>query len=413
MLRNSTFGILVLSTVACGGGSAGNPDAGDPDAATPDARVCLPPPLPKPFTRRGDNPRLRAGTKFGALVDTSISDPDVHWDAAANQWRAYFMASRGTAFSAPLTQTIRAAHGSADGATWTLVDPPVLAASPSPTAWDHANTETPSVTINPDAPPARRYLMLYSGANGPLAGQSFAAYAIGAAFSADGVTFTRVPASESPHGKDGLVLAGADVYPSATQSLVADPEVVYHAGIYHAWFSSFACKTTKTTCDPTAFGIAHATSTDGVHWTPAAANPVPSLLRTPGSAVTGGQQPSVLWDEAHCRFEMWLTSDEAGEHDVQPVDFNNTMGVWHATSDDGATWLVNYAAPRDLSWTKTALGEPLGMLTGSDVAARGSQRLMLYVGFDDQQVPPDFYLPDRTPTGFRPGVMALGVATRE
>jgi hypothetical protein len=37
----------------------------------------------------------------------------------------------------------------------------------------------------------------------------------------------------------------------------------------------------------------------------------------------------------------------------------------------------------------------------------------MYVGFSDQDVPADFFLPDRTKLGFRPGVMTLNVATRD
>ena len=40
--------------------------------------------------------------------------------------------------------------------------------------------------------------------------------------------------------------------------------------------------------------------------------------------------------------------------------------------------------------------------------------LMLYVGFDDQNVPPNFFLPDHSGTpGFRAGVMVMNVATRD
>jgi len=408
--------VLPFALVACGSDPSDTLDAANPDAgadAAVDAPVCVAPGPTAPFTRRADNPRLRAGVMFDGLVDVTIADPDVHWDAATGRWRAYAMAARGASFAAPLTQTIRELRGSADGATWTPVDPPALVASAAAAAWDHSNTETPTVVFNPDAPAARRYLLLYSGANGALAGQGFPAYAIGAAFSADGVSFTRVPASESPHGQDGLVLTGADVYPAAAGAIVADPEVLYRDGVYHLWFSSYACTTTTTACDTgAAFGIGHATSSDGIHWTPAATNPVPSLLRVPTAPSSGGMQPSVVWDDVHCRYELWLTSDLAGENDVQPIEFNNTMGVWHATSPDGEAWSIAYDGDRDLAWMPAAPGEPLGLLTGADVAAHDAARLMLYVGFDDQQVPSGFFLPDRTPTGYRPGVMALGVATR-
>src|SRR5205085_1805882 len=155
---------------------------------------------------------------------------------------------------------------------------PVFAASPDTTAWDHTNAETPTVIYNPAAPADRRYLLVYSGAAGtfPYPGYAFKNYAIGAAFSADGVTFTRVSAAESPHGKAGLVLTGKDAFPLVTDGIVADPELALVNGVYHLWFSSFAC--TGAQCETqTDFGVSHATSPDGVHWTVLEA-PVRSLL---------------------------------------------------------------------------------------------------------------------------------------
>jgi hypothetical protein len=87
--------------------------------------------------------------------------------------------------------------------------------------------------------------------------------------------------------------------------------------------------------------------------------------------------------------------------------------VWHATSTNGSTWTINYNQLRDVVWDETAQGEHLGLLTGADVARKGTGRYMVYVGFDDQNVPTGSYLPDRTTTGFRAGVMTLNVATRD
>jgi hypothetical protein len=326
------------------------------------------------------------------------------------------MSGHGASFTAPLVQTIRHAT-SRDGATFSLVDTPALAASPDVAAWDHTNTETPSVAYNPTAPPDRRYLLVYSGAAHTFSlpdGTPIAEYGIGAAFSADGTTFTRVAAAASPHGAPGQVLTGADVYPTAHLAVVADPEVVFRAGVYHLWFSSYACAGVMAlACNATlAFGVAHATSRDGIHWTPDREAPVASLLRVPGNRATGPGQPSVVWDEVHCRWEMWVTSDAAGEHDAQPVVFNNMAGVWHATSADGATWHVDYSGARDLAWDANAAGEHLGLLTGADVAVHGDERRTVYVGFDDRNVPPGLFVPIRTPPGFMAGVFALDIATR-
>jgi hypothetical protein len=403
--------VIALASGCGGGGDAkdGTPIDGQPDDGTSN---CQPIGVQGQFMRRANNPRYIPGATYtDGKIDTSISDPDVRWDGS--KYQLYFMAAHATSFgAADQVQVIRHAS-SPDRVTWTVDDAPVFTANADTMAWDHTHAETPTVIYNPDAPADRRYLMMYSGAAGtfPYPGYAFNNYAIGAAFSADGITFTRVPAAESPHGKDGLVLTGKQAYPQSTNGIVADPELALVDGVYHLWFSSFAC--TGAQCETvTDFGISHATSTDGVHWTVAEA-PIRSLLRAAADTKTGGQQPSVVYDAAHCRYEMWLTSDVGTENDAQPIEFNNMMGVYKAESMDGISWSVNYMRPRDLAWSQTEAGEHLGLLTGADVAMNSSGRLMLYVGFDDQNVPAGFALPDRTPQGFQPGVMTLQVATRD
>ena len=399
-------GAAFLVLVACGGGNT------SPDAAV-DAFVeplCQPLGVTGQFVVRTGNPRMIAGHQFAdGQLDISISDPSLSWDGQA--WQLYYATSHGTSYtSADLVGEIR--HATApDATTWTVDDPPALVASSDPAAWDHTNTETPTVVENPTAPAAQRFLMLYSGANGMFPGQAFANYGIGAAFSADGKTFTRVPAAMSPHGKDGLVFTGADAYPGSAGAIVADPELVLVGGTYHLWFSSYACSGTSC-ATATAYGIGHATSGDGIHWTVAEA-PVHSLLRASAMPTSGGGQPSVIYDAVHCRYEMWFTSDASTDTAGQPVTFNNMAGVWHADSTDGVTWHTAFQGTRDVAWDKTQPGQHLGLLTGADVADKNGARYMLFVGFDDQNVPAGFVLPDRSTQGFEPGVMTLGLATRD
>ena len=76
---------------------------------------------------------------------------------------------------------------------------------------------------------------------------------IGAAFSADGQHFSRIPAEDSPYANTslpwcdgcstaGLVLWGRDAFPGlpgVADGLVADPELaVDDQGVIHAFFSS-------------------------------------------------------------------------------------------------------------------------------------------------------------------------------
>jgi len=407
------FPLGVGFALGCGDDGASPKDGGQ-DAPLDGAATCQAQGATGQFIRRANNPRLLPGQAFtDGKLDLSIADPDVHWDASTTTWQLYYATAHATTFAdANQVQLIRHAT-SADRITWTVADAPALTAAADPTAWDHLDTETPTLVFSPPPPPDRRYLMLYAGANRafPQPGYSFADYAIGAAFSADGVTFTRVPAAESPHGQDGLVLTGADIYSGAVGAIVSDPDVVLVDGVYHLFFSSFACSGAScATVDE--YGIAHATSTDGIHWTPIPTeSPIRSLLRASANLATGGGQPSVIYDATHCKWEMWLTNDLAGDHAAQPVAFNNMAGVWHADSTDGTSWHINYVFARDLVWSQTEAGEHLGLRTGADVGDNGNGRLMAFVGFDDQNVPTDFTLPSTT--GVVPGVMGLSIATRD
>ncbi len=411
VLRSSWFATLLLA--ACGGGST-TPDAGTDVRGDAPPTTCQPLGAQGQFTRRAGNPRMLAGRTFDdGQQDLSIADPDVRWDAATSTYQLYYAAAHATSGSATDPVPVIRHATSPDRMTWTVDQTPALTASSEAGAWDRTHAAAPTVIHNPSAPADRRYLMLYAGAAGafPFPGYAFDHTSIGAAFSADGVTFTRVSAAASPHGTAGLVLTGLQAYPGSTGALVADPELALVDGIYHVWFSSFACS--GPSCGTvTNAGIAHATSADGVTWTIAEA-PVRSLLRASADPKTGGQQPSVIYDAEHCRWELWLASDVGTENDAQPVELANMMGVFHAESNDGVAWNINYTRARDVQWSASEAGEHLGLRTGADVTQRSTGRLMLYVGFDDQNVPSGYVLPDRTTTGSRPGVMTLNVATRD
>lgn len=409
--------VTIFSVAACGGDGATPTDAAPIDEMAIDGpqMQCENQGATGQFNRRAGNPRVLPGSAFtDGKLDIHIADPDVRWDAASSTWEAYWAAGHGSSYMASdLVPVIRRAT-SPDRMTWTVDDAPVFSAPADTSAWDHGNTETPTVVYNPSAPADRRYLLMYSGSNATFHAFGFPDYAIGAAFSADGKTFTRVPASESPFGKAGLVLEASQIHAAGSDGIVADPELVLVGSTYHLFFSSFTCSGTGcATID--SYGVSHATSTDGIHWTIEAA-PIRSLLRT--SALTsGGAQPSVIYDAIHCKWEMWLKSDSDADVMSQPVAFNNMAGVYKAESVDGLSWNVNYAFSRDLAWMQTEPGEGLGLLTGVDVAANGNGRLMLYVGFDDQNVPSGFVLPLRSPpaapNSFTAGVFALNVATRD
>lgn len=402
---------MVLAGSACGDDGA-QPDAGTDARPDSPPSSCQPIPATGTFNRRAGNPRLLPQqTSTDGKLDLAISDPDVRWDADAQAYVLYYQTPRGTTFGDPAaTHAIRRAQ-SADRMTWTVDDAPVFGVGDSG-AWDRTHVEAPTVIYNPAAPADRRYLLLYAGASRAFFGYPMPDFAIGAAFSADGKTFTRVPAAGSPHGQAGLVLTGSQAYPAAAGATVSDPELALVDGVYHLWFSSFAC-TGASCATPTDRGVGHATSADGITWTVVEA-PVRSLLRASADRTSGGGQPSVIYDAVHCRYEMWLANDLPGEDDNQPVESRNMVGVFHAESRDGVAWSIQYDRARDLVWNSAApdAGEHLGLRAGADVAENGG-RLMLYVGYDDQNVPAGFVLPDRSQVGTRPGVMTLNVATRD
>ncbi len=414
MKKYAALAILAILFAACGSNDKPTVDGALQMGSDAPISACQPIGSIGNFYRRTPAPRLISGTHTytNNTVDIAITDPDLRWDEASSMWELYYHGPNSVNYQSAITSMIRHAE-SPDLTAWTIDDAPSLVTPTATSAWDHGTTETPTVVYNPDAPADRRYLMLYSGGNDPnYQGKGFYNYAIGAAFSADGKTFTRVSATESPHALAGQVLTAADVF-SGSEGIVADPEVVLVNGTYQLWFSSFACN--GTGCSNTsAYGISHATSVDGIHWAIAEA-PVHTLLRMSAVPSSGGGQPSVIYDATHCRYEMWLHSDADTENMNQPIVFNNMAGVWHATSLDGVTWSVNYAGIRDLQWNATTpdAGEHLGLLTGADVAAKGSSRYMVYSGFDNQNVPTGFALPDRSQQGFEAGVITLNVAARD
>lgn len=322
-----------------------------------DGPLCKPQSAVGSFYRRQPNPRLVAGghTFTDAKVDTALNDPDLVWDGST--WHLYYSSPHGT-FAAPGTGTIIRHATSTDLATWTLQDMPAITGAQPTVAIDKA---------------MNRFVMLYNTGT-----------AIQIATSTNGATF----------GATGQTLAPTDV--SLT---LADPELVFVGDTFHVWF---------TATSGSVRGIGHATSKDLVNWT-FDAIPTPSLLRASSDPKSGGAQPTVIYDDIHCRWELWLSSDL--QADNTGTITGATAGVWHATSMNGTSWTINYSQLRDVVWDNTASGEQLGIRTGADIAVKNGGRYMLYTGFDNQNVPSGSTLP--TSTGTTSGVTTLNLATRD
>lgn len=440
MNTNGVFSIGVLGLLTClGCGSGDNaetvdasirvdagvgPDSAVTDAATPDAGICtsddqcengrcqsagdcacpIPEDIPAPssWQRTPGSPLLLPGHSHQDGTSFLLADPSALFDESSQSWKLWYAASRGDCFTCENDAVVELAESS-DGISWTVQE--AVSLGLSGIGWDAIRTETPDVIVDPNAVPERRYVMAYAGADQMLP-LGFPNYNIGVAFSADGKTFTRVSASESPHSEEGFVLSEIDTFPiklGATGGVVADPTLVLVDGVYHMWFSSFACADGDVCAEILEFGISHATSNDAVNWTADPANPV----------LEGGEQPSVIWNSQDCRFEMWMTKKAMGDGDGIPSTFNPTLGTVRAVSEDGSTWITD--SERDFVWDESVSGEELGLLTGIDVAMRGAERVLFYVGMGTDSIPSGFFIPVQTsfdPAGFVPGTFGLGLATQ-
>ncbi len=361
--------------------------------------------------KRDSAPIITAGAcGDDGLLDISIADPDVLYDMHTGVWYLWYQTGRASEYTASDNQmVIRFAQSTDGGASWVISQEAALVPSSDSLAWDAIQTETPSVVYDSNAPEDRQYKLYYSGASGehPL---GFPNYQIGLAISSDGHTFRRLPRDESPYDQAGLVLRVADALPDTpnlADGVVADPEVQLINGVYHLWFSSLANDIDGKIL---AFGISHATSSDGIHWIPSPDNPIPSLRNAENS---GGQQPSVAWNPALQRWEMWFTLDAEREVEQIPSTFNPALGFWLATSADALSWEIDYDSPRDFYWRPDSLYEEYGLLTGVEVAIVDGIRHLFYAGWGSNNVPEGFIVPVRDRREFVPAVLNLIRATKD
>lgn len=402
MIKHSTIAWFALTLSACGDK---NDESGNPV-----------PPSVAGWTRQAENP-LIAPKLTATTQDFGPADPTVLFDTEDNKWKAWFSSTLKNTSTSTETMSIRYSE-SPDGVAWSAPLIALQVSSDDSMAWDYNHVETPTVIKNPNpsAPAGQKFMMWYAGANTTLAPSqgrpaTFPYYQIGLAFSADGKSFTRY--SPGLNNKPGLVLeANADLFGTGLpgvfgDGVVADPEVIYRNDLYHMWFSSFAETVPGRT--PLAFGIAHATSTDGITWSAPHTNPL-STLAKPGE-VAGGQQPSVLFNPAANRYEMWFSNDTAAEKATIPCSFNTVKGFWRALSNDGVSWTPDYSK-RDLIYDPRYAYESLGFLTGVKVVLDNETYRAYYSAWGTEQIPDNtLYLCPDQQGGLIPGVLTLNRAT--
>jgi hypothetical protein len=322
------------------------------------------------WSRCSANPLAKAGAQQSdGRYELSIGDPDVQFDTSDNLWRAWWSTALDISYTGPNSQLGIKYAQSTDGFAWTVQPTLTIESNLGTTDWDTLKLETPSVLILPNNPPDQRYLLFYSGAGitKTISGTSIPWYQIGLAYSSDGTSFARLPAAQSPYATAstpygnvaGLVLLGRDAFPGMTgvaDGSVADPEIVYDGTTLHLFFSSLAVDATDA---PLAFGIGHATSTDGIHWTSQSNNPI--------TALNGGKGPSVV-SSASGGWEIFFQRDTAAGLAMVPSTFNGQLGIWRATSPDLTTFTVDDTA-RDLTWDGSLLPEEYGWIAVGDMAS--------------------------------------------
>ncbi|HUI87040.1 MAG TPA: hypothetical protein VLY21_07790 [Nitrososphaerales archaeon] len=153
---------------------------------------------------------------------------------------------------------------SPDGVSWTKYPTPVLNVGPSG-SWDASAVAFPSVIWN-----GSEYLMYYTGFS------TTSPSSIGVAFSKDMVHWTE-------YSGNPILTPGPGIYDNV--SLTAR-SVIYDPPLYKMWYSGRFFNDTHT--------INYATSSDGIHWTKYAGNPIMERSTNQDSYVLGPWGPSVV-----------------------------------------------------------------------------------------------------------------------
>lgn len=418
--RHAILALLTaLPLVACtsGGGrpqTASTHQVGDAgDGSRPDAARDACGPLTTAWTRCAANPLVEAGYRQSdGRYQVSIGDPDVQFDTAAGLWRAWWSTTVETRYGEPNPEIGIQYAQSADGIEWTVQPALTIAASGTPSDWDSSKLETPSVLHLPGNPAGTRYVLFYAGADANQrtvtvpGGGTYAVtwYQIGAALSDDGKHFTRISAGQSPYGKAGLVLEGKDAFPGladggAVDGALADPEIVFDGTTLHLFFASLAVDANNAEL---AYGISHATSTDGLHWHADPRNPIATLI--------GGKGPSVVRD-ADGTWEMFFQRDSDQDLQAVPSTFFPQLGIWRSTSSDLETWSAP-AAKRELEWDGALPSEAYGWIAAGDMTLTSGEYRYYYPAFSALAPPdPSWTVPTRS--GAKPSLIVLDMARRD
>jgi len=425
-MRRRLLTVCLAVAAACSQQSNPAPDAGGgPDAGSPtDAGPCGP--LTDTLQRCAVDPLVHGWYALpGIGQGWTAADPKVLFDASAGLWKAWWSTVETNVCDLTLETTdneidIMYAE-SPDGLTWTMQLTPAFRSHYASGAWDYSTVETPTVIQVPDAGASQRFALLYAGANNQKTDAGFALprvagnppWQLGLAYSADGKSFTRLPAAQSPYfgrptpfgSLDGLVLYVADALPAFPQAVyggLADPDIIQVGSTYHLFFSSAGTDALGHVIvdgGAIAYGIGHATSTDLIHWTADPGNPL----------LVGGGQPSVVLADGGTSLQMYFSRDSASDLVGIPSGVFQTRGFYRATSTDASQWQVD--ATREWVWDGTSLPEDLGLLRGASAVVHAGELRLYYGAWTDQNVPPGSCL-ILASGAVGPGVQVLNLARK-
>jgi hypothetical protein len=178
------------------------------------------------------------------------------YDTSEHVWKRWTVSKDESAVSLEM---------SVDGTTWSGTPQVSFAAAPS-NSWDN-KISSAVVTYDPAACDGRHYLLWYVGAaNGARQHDGLSEGNLGLATSADGRTFQRLLAAESPYHQDGVILEGHDAFPGNSHivaSAIGKPQYSSDDSGHHVTFYKVGFDERGGICSA---GVERATSADGTRW---------------------------------------------------------------------------------------------------------------------------------------------------
>jgi len=201
---------------------------------------------------------------------------------------------------------------STDGRHWTRGDTVPVLSIGAPGDWDGLFIESPTVVFDGSS-----YMMWYSAADTTWQVK------IGAATSPDGIHWTKY--SGNP------VITGGSIY-SWEGFGVTTPTVLMRNGKYEMWYCGVSYYDFIAHNQIDTIKIGYATSTDGLHWTKYAQNPIMNTYDPPYTIqdTNGPWAPSTIYRPAEGKYYMWY---ETGYGFGLATAIDNTLGIGEVTDN--------------------------------------------------------------------------------